>query len=375
MSVAWSRSGRLRKLLLLSAVAAMVLILSLAALRGGGVEASAGQTIPLGVLGDSDSHSYQDSLSFPTSARGRGGAWRSTTLQWTEVIGRLRADQIDLGRWDTWGTQRGWGGVVGQVQDYVGLARQFPRKQDYEYNMARSGATCEHLNEGPRRQVPRLLALMARDPGRWQRGVVVVRIGINDIGVVDALERQAKDPTAGNVLAQIDNCVLHIRQAVEVVRARQRGVRIVLVGIFNNAHWVPNHTRWRSAAEQSNILNALTRFDDALRAIASATPGVAFFDDQAWFAHHWGGRDDSGRPAYKTLMFGPKFAVGNTQGDHPSNAILEDGHAGTIWNALWAQALVDLMNDRFGTAIGPLTAAEMAAVADPQGTFGMSTRQ
>lgn len=40
-------------------------------------------TVALAVLGDSDSHSYQDSLSFPPGSADRGGAYRARTFQWT----------------------------------------------------------------------------------------------------------------------------------------------------------------------------------------------------------------------------------------------------------------------------------------------------
>ena len=62
---------------------------------------------------------------------------------------------------------------------------------------------------------------------------------------------------------------------------------------------------------------------------------------QAWFAARWGTRAETGRPDYRTVRFGPRFEVGNTAGDEPRHATLTDGHAGSVWNALWAQSLVD----------------------------------
>ena len=32
--------------------------------------------------------------------------------------------------------------------------------------------------------------------------------------------------------------------------------------------------------------------------------------------------------------------VRNTVGDEPRNAVIADGHAGLVWNVLWAQSLV-----------------------------------
>lgn len=54
-------------------------------------------TIALAVLGDSSSHSYQDSKSFPLGSTSRGGAFRARTFQWTEVLARLRGNELNPG--------------------------------------------------------------------------------------------------------------------------------------------------------------------------------------------------------------------------------------------------------------------------------------
>jgi len=63
--------------------------------RGTPTDSSPPTTIALAVLGDSGSHSYQDSLSFPPGSADRGGAFRARTFQWTEVLARLRAADQD----------------------------------------------------------------------------------------------------------------------------------------------------------------------------------------------------------------------------------------------------------------------------------------
>jgi hypothetical protein len=69
---------------------------------------AAGSAVPSGsirfaVLGDSDSQSFHDSLTLADPSL-RGGPYRATTWQWTEVLARLRGDQIDSGEWGAWGT-------------------------------------------------------------------------------------------------------------------------------------------------------------------------------------------------------------------------------------------------------------------------------
>ena len=81
------------------------LCLTVLVLRGGDPPAdnSPRTTIALAVLGDSSSHSYQDSLSFPSGSSGRGGAFRARTFQWIEVLARLRANELNPGPWVEWG--------------------------------------------------------------------------------------------------------------------------------------------------------------------------------------------------------------------------------------------------------------------------------
>jgi hypothetical protein len=243
----------------------------------------------------------------------------------------------------------------------VGLDTRVPRKLDHRYNFAVSGQGCDDLMGGPSRQVPELIRLMNEDPARWRRGVVVVRIGVNTFGKAGELDRLARDPRDPGVARAMDTCVAQIRSAVDAIGRAHPGTRVVVVGIFDNRHWAAYLTRWRSPAEQANIAAGLDRFDQALQRYVAERPQVAFFDDRAWFAAHWGGRDAQGAPAYTPVAFGP-LKVTNTSGDEPVNATLADGHAGTVWNVLWARSLIDLLNRRFGLAVAPLTEAEMVSL-------------
>ncbi|AOO82264.1 hypothetical protein [Bosea vaviloviae] len=90
-------------------------------------------TIALAVLGDSSSHSYQDNLSFPPGSADRGGAFRARTFQWTEVLARLRGNELNPGPWVRWGQP----GRVAWLRGAIGLhAGRTPRKEDYLYNFA-----------------------------------------------------------------------------------------------------------------------------------------------------------------------------------------------------------------------------------------------
>lgn len=296
--------------------------------------------IPLAVLGDSDSHSYGDSLSFPRDSNLRGGRYRASSLQWTEAVSRLRPGHLDLGPWGVWGVPV----PIGRAAQWLGLSLRQPRKEDYLHNFAYAGAGCDDLTRGGGRQTQHLLDLLASDRERWSRGVVVVRIGINDLGTREALDAFASDPVGSRSHAVVEACLRHIEEAVGLVRSRHPQVRLVLVGIFNNAHWARFSDRWQDPVAQERIARALDRFDHGLQAMTLRFGPAVFFDERSWFAARWGGRDGAGAPAYRAVALGPGLRVANTSGDEPSNAVLADGHAGTAWNAMWAASLIDLLN-------------------------------
>ena len=91
---------------------------------------------------------------------------------------------------------------------------------------------------------------------------------------------------------------------------------------------------------------------------------IAFFDDRAWFAKRWGTRDAQGQPAYRPVVLASGLTVHNTIGDEPHHAVIADGHAGLVWNVLWAQSLVELLNQRLGLKITPIGDAEASRLVD-----------
>lgn len=327
-------------------------------------------TVSLAVLGDSDSHAYHDSIFFPPGSAKRGGRYRPTTWQWTELLQRLRGRQLDQGPWGSHGTR----GVVARANRWLGREGRSPPKQDYRYNFALSGADCNDLLEGHSQQARALLSLMSQEPARWRNGVVVIRIGVNSFGDAQDLEQLAHDPHAAAVQKKIAGCVRAVQWSVALLRAQHPRVRIVLVGIFNNADWPKYLDRWHDPAQLANIDEGLDVFDRALAEMARTDPDIAFFDDRAWFATRWGSRDAQGLPIYRDLVLG-NLHVRNTAGDGPEHAVLADGHAGSAWNAEWARALIDLMNERFRLAVTPITQAEVITALGANGVPASEARQ
>jgi hypothetical protein len=352
-----------------------------AAAANGGPSQRRDDRIALAVIGDSDSQGFQDLIDRRDRPIPRGGPYHGSTFQWTEVLASLRGDRLDLGEWDVHGmpawTARvlEWTGLDGAVSSW-GWEVRAPRKRDHRYNFAASGEGCTALFGGRSRQVPRLLRLMDEDPARWRTGIVVIKIGGNDFGNGAAqLDLLAKDPAAPSVRAKMDYCIDEIRQAVGTIRQAHPGTRIVLGGVFDNADWERYFDRWQSPLLLTNISKGLDHFDHALQAIAAADPRIAFFSDRRWFDALWGSRDNDGRPRYRVFRLGPDVAVSNSRGDAPWNTTLDDGHAGLVWNAKWAQSLVDLIDARFDALVPAITDEELLRFVRATGVSQSTAKQ
>lgn len=323
--------------------------------------------IKFGVLGDSDSHSFHDRVLL-NEPQVRGGEFRAVTYQWTEIIARLRPQQIDMGKWGEWGMPGRLAGLLGAV----GLEDRAPRKEDYRYNFALSGAKCENLTTGMSRQTQRLIYRMDREPAAWARGIVTIRIGINSIGTHDALARFAQSGLTKTAQHEVDACAAHVRESVRLIRSKHPTTRIVLIGILNNADFIPWLGDWRTPPELRHIAAVMDAYDAHLQQLAAADPNILFWDDRAWFAHYFGSRDEAGAPRYRSTRLTGPTSITYTQGDAPTNAILADNHAGTVWNGLWARDLLSALNARFGYSFKPIAESEIAALADPDGKLGIA---
>jgi hypothetical protein len=379
MEAAFSMS-RLRKVLLAAFCGALavagLMIVRLAVpglLRWPPAAIAAGSAVHSGrlrfaVLGDSDSQSYHDALMLGDPGD-RGGPWRASTWQWTEVLARLRGDQIDLGKWGGWGT----GKYRAYFDEALGLLSRTPPKDDYRYNFAVSGATCNQLMGGSLREAIRLVELMDTEPQAWRGGIVLIRIGVNDIGAHDVLDELSRDRTASRPRALINACIDAIGDAVALIRRHHPDTYVVLVGVLSNADWSIEFDNWQSGRAIANIDAGMDLFDNGLRKLAAADRHVYFLDDRAWFRSLWGARDAQGRPLYKTVHLSPGWAITNTSGDDPHNAVVSDGHAGVVWNTLWTQHLVASLNAAFRLHLKPVTNAEVIDFLRPSFSASITT--
>jgi hypothetical protein len=311
----------------------------------------------IAVLGDSNSHSYQDRILLPQPNL-RGGSYRLQTWQWTEVLAQLRGANLDQGEMGVWGTRI----KIAEILDHLGAGGRAPRKRDFRFNFAVSGAECEDLTTGYYRQAPRLLSVMRRDPDQWRSALVLIRIGVNSIGQPPVLEQYAKAGLTPSAQQKIDACVSAVRDAVNLIRRDFPQTKFVLTGLLNGMNEPGAIHRWHTKEEADRIIAAVDRFDTGLREIGRGDPRFAFFDEQQWMKKQWGGRDADGKPAYRDVTLGNGLTISLTIGDAPDHAVLADEHAGTAWNALWARELIVLLNNHFAAGIPELRDEEVSAL-------------
>jgi len=358
------RIGVLIALVLAAGAAVLALALYPAGDSGRGARPSSPNAIPLAIVGDSGSHSYHDRISFPPGSPERGGAFRPRTFLWTEIIARLRGQELDLGPWVVWGRPPwvAWG------REILGMeGGRAPKKEDYLYNFAFSGAGCTNLmGVGYRQrlhQVPRLIAMMDRDPELWKKGIVVIRIGINDWA--PSLDLQAHSPNAPEVRSVIDFCAGEIGKSLARIHASHPETRVLVVGLAVDTADPEIRQNWPTVQEIDNLELAVGNFNAAVRKVVASAPGAAYFDDAAWSARHWGKRAAGEVNPAVSIEIGNRFKVTNTSGDDPHNALLADDHAGLAWNALWAQYLVERLHEAFGLPLKPISDEEVAAFVLP----------
>lgn len=320
--------------------------------------------IPLGVLGDSDSHIYRD----PVMGTRRGGPHHAVTFQWTEILDLLRGDEVDQGARGRWGTR----GMVARLRDRLGRTARMPPKYDFRYNFALSGARCSSLVSGWSGQARWMANHIRQDPEGWSRGVVVVRIGVNDLAQRSHLEAYARGGLTPEIRAVVRGCVAETAAAVEMILDASPGVRVLLVGIADDTAWPADETEPRSPDELQRMATVLTTYDEALRDLAARQPRVAFAADTDWYRSRWTGRDSTGVARTSAWSLGGSTPITDTRGDHPSHLGLEDGHAGTVANGLWLMDLIRSLNRAFGVGITPLLEAEVADLVDPEGSYGIA---
>jgi len=323
-----------------------------------------GGRIRLAVLGDSDSHGYRDHV----LGTRRGGVHHATTLQWTDVLVRTRGQYFDPGEEGVWGSRA----FIARARAALGREAKAPRKADYRWNYAVSGARCSTLVSERPWQTRWLISALRAERAAWADGIVVIRIGVNDVGLSRHMDRYAKQGVDADHRARVARCADEIAAAARAIRAAHPSVRIVVVGVADDSSWPVGIVPDRDATQVARIRDALDLFDDAVRSAIRSVEGAAFMRDRSWYQDNWPDRDAEGRAVLGARSLGGTVAVTNTRGDEPHHLSLADGHAGTVANGFWARELILFLDQTYGLRVPPLSDAEIAALADPDGAYGIA---
>lgn len=322
--------------------------------RGGTVRPG----VPVAILGDSDSQGYRGTR--------HGGPYHDVTWNWTDIWDLRRANEVDLGAIDVWGTSY----RMARLRALFGLPARAPEKMDYDYNYAESGMGCESLWDEDPATARWLLARMQREPERWNRGLLVIRVGLASIGLPDSLEIWEHTGLDAQARARVDRCIDAIRTVV--VRVRKLGpTKIALIGVTRGYNRPKAVERWPEDMQVRRMEEVLGYYDAELQRIAATTEQVVFVDDIDWYRNYFGDRFTGNLRS--TFEFGGKV-IHRALGDEPENWLLKDEHNGTICNGLWLNHLIAKLNSRFGYSFTPITEAELLQLIEVRGAKQLPTR-
>jgi hypothetical protein len=309
------------------------------------------ERIPIAILGDSDSSSYEWQHGEP----GRGGEFARATHNWPWIWNELRSSEIDLGPYQRSGTYPRIAGILSSL----GFSTRAPRKLDYKYNYSLSGIGCRSLSTEWPYQYRWLLSELNENPLAWKRGIVIIRIGVNDIGQRAHLRQWAETGLDEYSKGLVNQCVDEIASvAGELID--NHDVRVAIVGIAHDYNWPDSFSEWPERQQIARISAVLESFDTQLLSLASRSPQLAFIDDSSWFRSRFGDRQTE--DLRFEFSISTNVSIKNAIGNRPENLILEDGHSGTVANAFWLSAMIESLNDQFGLNLEPIRDEEILSL-------------
>ncbi len=276
----------------------------------------------IGVLGDSFYDEYQ-------GTDGRGGEYHAVTFNLVELLARDRG--FHFGAWGEWGE---------------------PRREGYQYNWARSGATSSSMIEMGQHTG------LAEQIAEGRVTFVFIGVGGNDFSPYygNFFERiytgdMSDDELADKVAAAIANLTL----AVDTVQ--QAGAQGVAITMFTQWNLDPTvYTLFPDANRRQRVAQAIDAVNAGLQAMA-AERGVAVIDQNQYGTEvilpHLSSEG--------FLDFGGEPIDFLHHGDEPHHSRLADQqHLGTIMSGLTANYyFIDTLNRSFGQAIAPLSEEEI----------------
>jgi len=283
----------------------------------------------VGILGDSSSDEYR-------ADDNRGGPYAATTLNWVEQLVQSRG--LNFGPWGTWGE---------------------PRRTGYKYNWSRSGATAQSLIDSGAH-----LGL-ARQVANGEVSHVFIWIGGNDFATWNNTYANIYNGLVSNaeLQARIESIVANISLAVDTVQQAGR-VPMVMVALGDRGIAPDAIGQFPDATKRQRVTDAVNAVNEGLETLAAAR-GIELIDVNS-FAISLRNRIDQngvmriGGQAIDLFGYGKEPHMGRLDDD--------DGHAGTVFSGLIANALfLEPFNRAYGTGLAPLTDEEILRAAGMAG--------
>ena len=179
-------------------------------------------TVGIGVMGDSMSDEYR-------ADDARGGIYGPVTLNWVEVLVRDRG--LNFGTWGTWGE---------------------PRRVGYEYNWARSGATCESLIQSGQHTG------LAKQVAEGKVSIAMLWIGNNDFHLTNGTYQEIYDGSLSDKAVQekINHMLENITTAVDTV-IHAGPIKMVIVNVADKSIDPRVKKMYPDSAKLQRVSNAI----------------------------------------------------------------------------------------------------------------------
>lgn len=278
----------------------------------------------MAVLGDSQSDEYR-------ADDWRGSNYASTTYNWVELLQKYRG--INIGEWGR---------------------REEPRRDGYEYNWARTGATSNSLIESGQH------IGAAQQIKEGKVNVVVVFIGALDFSPYmphehyesiysGNLTNASKKSIENHILADIKTIVYTLKDAGDV--------RIVLVKIPDWGNHLGVKVAFPLPQQRILVTEVVNDTNEEIDKFAQEE-NLMTVDINTVYKELFR-KDDSGQFTIDGVQIERVMLSNN-----PNNFYLEDGvHTGTVVNGFIANAIITQLNTVLTTKITPFSEKEIREIA------------
>lgn len=257
------------------------------------------------VIGDSQSDEYR-------TDDNRGVTYASTTLNWVEHLAKYRSISF---------------GEIGAYSE--------PRRNGYEYNWARTGATTLSMLESGQH------IGVAEQIASKKVNVVIIYIGANDFAPYitdDGYEAIYEGRlTQAKIYQKINSTYGNIKTAVDTLKGAG-DVRIILVTIPDWGRNPAVRIAFPLPQQRARVTEVIDEINSELKRMANEE-GLVILDINSFYEDLQNQRDD------KQIALGDVVLENALPSDNPRHLFLDDGvHPGSAINALFANKVIQTLN-------------------------------